>query len=55
MSYFGDEYLKIRRPFIILAGFIILFFGVALLVLPGLGIPIVIVGLVLLAGEYFMG
>lgn len=43
---------KAKRTIKIVFGFTILIIGIALLVLPGPGIPIVIFGLIILATEY---
>lgn len=43
---------RTRKIFITIVGFTVLIIGVALLVLPGPGIPLLIVGLGLLAAEY---
>lgn len=41
-----------KRLVVIIAGFIVLFVGIAMLVLPGPGIVFIILGLTLLAAEF---
>ena len=43
---------RTRKIFITIIGFTVLLFGLALLVLPGPGIPTLLIGLSLLAAEY---
>ncbi len=43
---------SVKRAIKIVVGFTILLLGMALLVLPGPGIPIIIFGLIILAAEY---
>lgn len=43
---------RTRKIFITIVGFTVLLIGLALLVLPGPGIPLLIIGLGLLAAEY---
>ena len=43
---------RTRKIFITIVGFTVLITGLALLVLPGPGIPLLIIGLGLLAAEY---
>jgi uncharacterized protein (TIGR02611 family) len=43
---------QVRRVFLIIAGFTLLLAGVVMLVTPGPGIPVILLGLGLLAAEF---
>lgn len=43
---------EIKKIFIFTAGMTVLIFGLALMILPGPGIPIVLLGLILLATQF---
>lgn len=49
---FGYSLDNLKKIIVVMFGFTVLIIGVALLVLPGPGIPVVIFGLIILAGEF---